>query len=729
MRRLFVVAGLILAGMIWMPFTASALTISASDAQGRAGQADIPVVISIDDIGPAAVYGIDIQLEYNASLITAQEVERSTSISDWSISYDNSDRGRVKIALYGTSPLRRATDIAEISFNVLSSARSGGSSPLDFTRADYNEQPAETRLNGTFRIISESYTINIIAVNGSVSKSPDRASYNSNEEVSLTATPSSGYSFIDWSGDLSGRQNPAVIVMDSDKTVTANFEPSQAPTPTYTITANAGSGGSISPSGTVTIAEGESQLFRISANSGYAVSDVTVDGDSVGAVTSYTFRNVNANHTIEAGFQRQQPPDQGELTVSVSDARGLPGQTGIPVAIRIEELGSRQVYGVDLVLSYNSRMIEAKDVDSAIPSAGWTINANTDRAGEVTIGLYGTSPLAGAGALANITFDVLSSASGGSRSSLTLRRADFNEQGADEINNGEFVIINGASSTYTITSEAGSGGSISPSGQVRVDEGDSRSFTIRANSGYAIDDVEVDGSSVGGVTRYRFRNVAADHAIEASFRALVPAPPTPSAQKKLRISVRGRGRVYPGSGYHRYNKGETVEIRAVADEGYYFERWSGDLSGDSNPASITMDDYRSITAYFAAEGRSDSPPHIKRLSPRRLRAGRYMVIRGSGFGEKSSVGKVVLSNTDARKEAIIKHWKDTQIRCIAPKLATGSYDVQVICGGAESNKVEVSFKNRDRDKDKDKDRDKRKKRKHKHRERSKRKKWKNKKSK
>ncbi len=72
--------------------------------------------------------------------------------------------------------------------------------------------------------------------------------------------------------------------------------------PVYTITASAGTGGTISPSGAVQVASGGSQTFTIAANSGYAISSVTVDGSSVGAVSSYTFNNVTANHTISAAF-------------------------------------------------------------------------------------------------------------------------------------------------------------------------------------------------------------------------------------------------------------------------------------------------------------------------------------------------------------------------------------------------------------------------------------------
>jgi hypothetical protein len=70
----------------------------------------------------------------------------------------------------------------------------------------------------------------------------------------------------------------------------------------YTITASAGSNGSISPTGAVTVASGASRAFTITPNTGYKVSNVLVDGASVGAVTTYTFSNVTANHTIAASF-------------------------------------------------------------------------------------------------------------------------------------------------------------------------------------------------------------------------------------------------------------------------------------------------------------------------------------------------------------------------------------------------------------------------------------------
>jgi hypothetical protein len=76
---------------------------------------------------------------------------------------------------------------------------------------------------------------------------------------------------------------------------------------TFTINATAGANGTISPQGTVTVTAGAGQTFTITPASGYTVSDVKVDGGSVGAVTSYGFVNVTANHTLSASFAALSP--------------------------------------------------------------------------------------------------------------------------------------------------------------------------------------------------------------------------------------------------------------------------------------------------------------------------------------------------------------------------------------------------------------------------------------
>ena len=71
--------------------------------------------------------------------------------------------------------------------------------------------------------------------------------------------------------------------------------------------------------------------------------------------------------------------------------------------------------------------------------------------------------------------------------------------------------------TFTITATAGDHGSISPSGEVEVKEGDDLTFTITPDAGYKIDQIKVDGNVVETVNSYTFENVAGPHTIEVSF--------------------------------------------------------------------------------------------------------------------------------------------------------------------------------------------------------------------
>ena len=86
----------------------------------------------------------------------------------------------------------------------------------------------------------------------------------------------------------------------------------------YTIEATAGAGGSISPSDSVSVREGRDQTFTITPDKGYAVSNVKIDGKSIGAVKSYTFENVSRTHTIEVIFVK------GTASASTGDSSNLP---------------------------------------------------------------------------------------------------------------------------------------------------------------------------------------------------------------------------------------------------------------------------------------------------------------------------------------------------------------------------------------------------------------------
>lgn len=76
----------------------------------------------------------------------------------------------------------------------------------------------------------------------------------------------------------------------------------------HTITAFSEENGSISPSGSVRVAYGADRTYTIAAYSGHHVTDVLVDGRSVGAVNRYKFNDIQANHTIDVLFDKNPHP-------------------------------------------------------------------------------------------------------------------------------------------------------------------------------------------------------------------------------------------------------------------------------------------------------------------------------------------------------------------------------------------------------------------------------------
>ncbi len=116
-------------------------------------------------------------------------------------------------------------------------------------------------------------------------------------QVTLTASLDVNSVFSGWSDGCSGTATTCHVTMNGNVSVKATFNLN-----TYTITASSGAGGSITPSGSVSVLSGANQGFTITPNNGYSIAGVIVDGVSQGAISSYTFPAVIANHTISATF-------------------------------------------------------------------------------------------------------------------------------------------------------------------------------------------------------------------------------------------------------------------------------------------------------------------------------------------------------------------------------------------------------------------------------------------
>ena len=162
----------------------------------------------------------------------------------------------------------------------------------------FTDVTADHTIHATFAI--DTYTIAATAGdNGSISPS-GAVTVDHGASETFTITPDSHYHVADVVVDnvsVGAVGTYTFTDVTADHTIHATFA-----IDTYTIAATAGDNGSISPSGAVTVNHEADQTFTITPDSHYQVVDVVVDNVSVGAVSTYTFTNVTADHTIHATF-------------------------------------------------------------------------------------------------------------------------------------------------------------------------------------------------------------------------------------------------------------------------------------------------------------------------------------------------------------------------------------------------------------------------------------------
>lgn len=381
-----------------------------------------------------------------------------------------------------------------------------------------------------------------------------------------------------------------------------------APFVTHAITATGGLNGSVSPSGIVLVGENSDQSFDILADPGYKVADVLVDGGTVGNVSSYTFSNVTAAHTIAASFAL----DNSYPSVNSSDfskewisnvnfgtinndsnAEGygsfldlstevqLGGEYPITVSIRPVANENISVYidwnqdgdfvdaGEETMVATQTFLTGPHRATVAVP-AGATLGTTRMRVvlryfvpavptGDIAAGNSGGEAEDYTITVANPVPSV--KATSGPNGSITpsgdipiASGQDSTEFSISPVNpffSISDVIIDGVSTgkpfptTYTfltvtvthtihvefadtpihiISATSGANGTISPTGQVDVLEGDNQVFTFTPDDGFLVESVVVDGLSIKALNSYTFTNVNTAHSLSVTFSLDPPFP-------------------------------------------------------------------------------------------------------------------------------------------------------------------------------------------------------------
>jgi hypothetical protein len=167
-----------------------------------------------------------------------------------------------------------------------------------------------TATDGTHSGKSNLFTVNptisaSAGTNGAISPTGS-VSVNYGSSQTFTITANTGFQIADVIADnvsLGAVSTYTFTDVQTAHTITANFTIN-----TFNITASAGAGGSISPNGSVTVNYGGNKTFTITPNNGYYIVDVSVKGNSIGTISSYTFTNVQGSNTISATFAPTPTP-------------------------------------------------------------------------------------------------------------------------------------------------------------------------------------------------------------------------------------------------------------------------------------------------------------------------------------------------------------------------------------------------------------------------------------
>ena len=301
--------------------------------------------------------------------------------------------------------------------------------------------------------------------------------------------------------------------------------------PTYTITPSVeGIGGKIDPFEPVEVSEGDSATFTFRPDDTYVVDTVKIDGNPVDASeivgNSYKFENVVKSQSISVSFKKVEPkPTQHTVSASVVSGKGMVkvegSASGATAHAQVQE-------GSPAVVSF-------------LPDNGWIVDTVTMKVGD--------------------------------GEATTVQPTSLNELSISAVTGPTEVTVSYKSGSqppvqmHTVTATAGEGGTIQP-GSAEVPHGSSTSFVVKADPGYQLKTLTIDGDEamdkLDGTT-LKVPNVIKDSAVHATFE-LVPA-----ANHTVEASVAGDGGAISPAGEQTVAAGSSLTFYVHPDEGYVLE--------------------------------------------------------------------------------------------------------------------------------------------------------------
>ena len=479
-------------------------------------------------------------------------------------------------------PLTTAVGAAE----ARAGADLGSTNPVNFTITGQHTVTAH------FKPVQ--FTLNVTASPagmGSVTKSPNKATYDYNEPVTLTATPVAGWAFAGWSGDLTGTTNPATINVTKNMNITATFAQSF----TITTSANPAAGGAVTLNpNKATYAPGEQVQVTATANSGYSFTNWS--GDLSGTDLTQTV-TVNGNLNIVANFSAAQytfsATSSGNGSVNWTPQKALYGDGEIVTVTATPNNGYYFVgwTGTGGFASTNNPVEVTINGNTSVtahfaPIVYYTLTVNAVGGGTVTrdpdLAQYptGTVVTLTAAPDAQKRFSHWSGGATGTVNPLAVT-----------ITSNMVVTANFVDDVYPLNATVIGQGSVvaSPNQPAGYFIGQQVTLTAQPAVGWAFLEWSGDASGTSATTTV---TIAGPTNVTAAFTALAAPTLTTSTTGD------GTGTIQVNPDKDEYAWGEQVVLTAVPGAGSVFAGWSGDASGSNNPLQVTMNANKNIVARF-----------------------------------------------------------------------------------------------------------------------------------
>jgi uncharacterized repeat protein (TIGR02543 family) len=514
----------------------------------------------------------------------------------------------------------------------------------------------DTTIDALFAQQGSVYTLNTSTTgNGAISHDPAQAAYLPGQVVTLRANPSPGWAFSQWTGDLSGGANPATLTMNGDHTVMATFVQAE-----YEVTVNITGTGMVVRSPDLALYPDGSQV-TLSATPAPDWLFAGWSGDHVGTETP-ALLTVNSNLVITATFVPAQvtldvivvgsgsvtkEPDLATYpygsvaTLTATPASGwvFAGWTGDVTdtlnPVTVDMLGNRTVTATFMLETYpltttvlgsgtlskepdlESYLANSEVTLSATPDSGWSFAGwGGDLSGTTTPAmLLMDGPKEVTATFSPISYTLMVDVDGNGVVSANPNQSTYLYEDAVLLaatpdpgwrfdhwsgdltgsENPVAVIITGnlgitahfVQEQYTVSIGTVGSGSVAATPDLPTYlYNDLVTFTANPGPGWFFEHWE--GDLTGSISPLSV-TITESKVITAVFVV------TPLV---LTTSVNGPGQISKTPEQATYIYGDQVTVTAQPASGSVFTGWGGDLSGNQNPTTITMDGDKSIIANF-----------------------------------------------------------------------------------------------------------------------------------